>query len=236
MSKPLVVLSGSRSGTNYFLSVYKEMVPDAVVLREVFRKGGDNLPELAELTGMPMTRLAVLGQEEPVALWKILRQAVGSRPLALKIFYYHARPESPIWERFAKEARIVHLLRRRILDTLISRKFAEATGRWITPSDVTSPSRPSFRLDPAEVAAFIAARQDYVRSFRERFRGADIHEIGYEDIAGDPHLCATEIARLTGAAIPDLPLELPIRKQNTWTIPAVVSNYDEIAAFDKSHL
>jgi len=41
---------------------------------------------------------------------------------------------------------------------------------------------------------------------------------------------------LTGAAIPDLPLELPIRKQNTWTIPAVVSNYDEIAAFDKSHL
>jgi len=182
MSKPLVVLSGSRSGTNYFLSVYKEMVPDAVVLREVFRKGGDNLPELAELTGMPMTRLAVLGQEEPVALWKILRQAVGSRPLALKIFYYHARPESPIWERFAKEARIVHLLRRRILDTLISRKLAEATGRWITPSDVTSPSRPSFRLDPAEVAAFIAERQDYVRSFRERFRGADIHEIGYEDI------------------------------------------------------
>ena len=139
MKKPLVVLSGSRSGTNYFLSVFQELAPDAVVLREVFRKGGDSLPELVELTGVSKADLATLGENDPIALWKLIRQAAGARPLALKIFYYHASPQSPIWERLAEEARIVHLLRRRVLDTLISRKLAELTGRWTMPSDAASP-------------------------------------------------------------------------------------------------
>lgn len=237
MTKPLVILSSARSGTNYFLSVLKKMVPEAVVLREVFRKGGDNLPELVELTGRSRAELATLGQDEPIALWELLRQAAGSRPLAVKIFYYHAKPTSPIWERFSEEARIIHLVRRRILDTLVSRKLAEGTGSWMLPRNVAGPSlQPAFRLDPDEVAAFIAERKAYIQAFRHRFRNAEIHEVCYEDIADDPRLCATEIARLTGFPLPDFPLELPIRKQNTWAIQEIVSNYYEIAAFDKSHL
>ncbi len=237
MTKPLVVLSSARSGTNYFLSVFQKMAPDGVVLREVFRKGGDNLPELAELTGLPRSRLVTLGQDDPVALWQMLRKAAGSRPLAVKIFYYHARPGSPIWDRLIDEARIIHLVRRRILDTLVSRKLAEDSGTWFQPSHVDGPpARPEVRLDPTEVATFISERQAYVQSFRERFRNADLHEVSYEDIAADPKLCAERIAQVTGLPMPAFPMQLPIRKQNTWAIPDIVSNYNEIADFDKSHL
>ena len=237
MTKPLVVLSSARSGTNYFLSVFQKMAPNGVVLREVFRKGGDSLPELIALTGMPRSQLVALGQDDPVALWDILRDAAGPRPLALKIFYYHARPSSPIWDRLIDEARIVHLVRRRVLDTFVSRKLAETTGAWFQPADVgTLPARPEVRLDPAELSAFITERQGYVQRFRKRFQDADLHEVSYEDIAADPKLCADWIARVTGLPIPAVPLQLPIRKQNTWAIRDIVSNYDEIAAFDKAHL
>jgi hypothetical protein len=237
MAKPVVVLSSSRSGTNYFLSVFKETVPDAVVLREVFRPGGDSLTETSSLTGVPQDRLAKVGQEEPTILWEMLQRAVGARPLALKIFYYHAKPECSIWDRIAKEARIVHLIRRRVLDSLISRKLAEASGQWIMPSGSSvQTDAPKIHIDPSEARAFINQRQSYVRTFRERFRGADIHEIGYEDISKDPFLCAREIARLVGQPVPSVPLRLPIRKQNTWTNPEIVSNYEEIMALDEFHL
>jgi hypothetical protein len=237
MSKPLVILSSSRSGTNYFLSVVRALAPQAIVLREVFRSGGDSLPELEALTGRPSSELARLGRTEPLVLWEELRRGAGDRPLVLKIFYYHAKPDSPIWERIAAEARIVHLYRRRILDALVSLKLAKASGQWILPSTAaTPPDRPSLTLDPEEVATFIAQRRTYFHSFRERFRGRDIHEVAYEDICDDSRLCAATVANLMGWRQAHEPLELPIKKQNTWATRDVVSNYADVAVFDRTHL
>jgi hypothetical protein len=237
MRKPLVILSSARSGTNYFLSVFRALSPEAVVLREVFRSGGDSLAELETLTGRPRAELARLGQAEPLVLWGELRRGAGQRPLALKIFYYHAKPDSPIWDRIAAEARIVHLYRRRILDALISLKLAELTGQWMMPATAaSSPARPTLTLDPDEVAAFIARRKNHVQSFRERFRGQDIHEVAYEDICEDTRHCARKVADLMGWPHANKPLELPIRKQNYWAARDVVSNYADVAVFDRLHL
>lgn len=235
--KPLVLLSSARSGSNYFLSVVKEMAPHAVVLREVFRAGGDNLPELAQLTGLPKDRLADLGQTAPLELWDRVRQGAGDRPLALKIFYYHAKPESPIWDRIADEARIVHLYRRRVLDTYISLSLAKTTGHWHALKDAPKPETlPKLTLEPGDVAAFISDRQRYVADFRDRFRNADIHELSYEEIAANPQDCAARIACIQGWPLPRTPITPPIRKQNTAAARDIVSNYHEIAEFDRIHL
>lgn len=237
MTKPVVVLSSSRSGTNYFLSVFAEVVPNAVVLREVFRPGGDNLPELAKLTGLSRDRLATIGQDEPTVLWDMLKHAAGARPLAVKIFYYHAAPDSPIWAQIAKDASVVHLVRRRVLDSFISRELAEATGQWFMPSGASHPTQtPQIAINPLAADAFIKQRQTYVRNFRARFRGADIHEIGYEDISDDPLDCAREIARLTQQSLPSVMPRLPIARQKIWSNREIVSNYDEIKALDRQHL
>ncbi|MDJ1017413.1 MAG: hypothetical protein QNJ35_12945 [Paracoccaceae bacterium] len=100
----------------------------------------------------------------------------------------------------------------------------------------SAPSHPVLMLDPEEVAAFIAQRKTYVQSFRERFRDDDIHEIAYEDISRDSRLCAAAIADLMGWSPPEEPLELPIRKQNTRAVRDTVSNYGDIADYDKPHL
>lgn len=234
MSKPFVVLSSSRSGTNYLLSVFHQLQPEACVLREVFRKGSDSLGDMARLTGQPASELQPLARQDPVTLWETLTQAAADRgvPLALKIFYYHQPPSAPFWHRIVGEARIVHLVRRRLLDTFISLKRAEATGEWMRIGDGPKVSVPPITIDRAELTQFVRLRRRYVEEARARFAEADLHEIAFEDIAAHPDLCARALAPLLGVPVP-AGMEIKVRRQNPLPPQATVANYEEVAEFDR---
>jgi len=234
MSKPFVVLSSSRSGTNYVLSVFHQMQPGACVLREVFRKGSDSVPDMVKLTGQPATELQPLAREDPVTLWETLTQAADTahKRLALKIFYYHQPASAPLWHRIAGEAQIVHLVRRRLLDTFISLKRAEATGEWMRIGEGPKTQVPPITVDRGELAQFVRLRQRYVEAARARFSEADFTEIAFEDIAADPALCAEALAPILGVAAPH-DVTIKVRRQNPLPPRETVANYEDIASFDR---
>ncbi len=237
MARPFVILSSSRSGTNYLLAVFAALYPHAVALREVFRNGSDSLPEIRALTGLPPDEVQRLVQDDPVALWEELEMAARAdgRPLALKIFYYHQPKDSPLWDRLAGEATIVHLVRRRILDTFVSLKRAEASGEWMRlgAGQVTEPG--PITVDPSELARFVALRQRYAQDAEDRFAQADFHRLAYEDIADSPIAAAQAVAQLTGGSVPAT-LDISVRRQNTQPLTETVANYDEIAEYDRLYL
>lgn len=237
MARPFVIVSASRSGTNYLLSAFAAVFPDAIVLREVFRKGSDSLPEIEALTGLGAAEARRMATEDPVALWNEIDLAAreAGRPLALKVFYYHQPKDSPLWPRLAAEARVVHLVRRRILDTYVSLKRAEASGEWMRVGGAAPAAVPPITIDAEDLRRFIALRERYAAEAEARFAGADFHRLAYEDIADSAESAAAAVARLAGGRLPRA-VDLPIRRQNTQPLRETVANYDEIAEYDRLYL
>lgn len=233
-TRPLVILSSSRSGSNYALALVRALAPATLILREIFRRKGDNLPELSALIGRSQDDILAEIQDAPDELWTRLTQASESagRNLACKIFYYHQKVDGPLWDRVARDATIVHLIRRRLLDAYVSLQVAQRTGAWIrmgaeNPFRTVEP----FAVDLADLMAFIELRQSHIARFRTRLADAAT-EIYYEDIAAAPSDGARAFAPILNCPIPQT-LEIETRRQNVHALPDLISNYDEIAHLDR---
>ncbi|MEL7301273.1 MAG: hypothetical protein AAFM92_12900 [Pseudomonadota bacterium] len=234
MPKSTILLSSARSGTNFFLAVYKKCFPDDFVVKEIFRRGGDNLDALAEQLGVSREQVIDLQISDPLTLWKRIKQSCesGKSAAVAKIFYYHDAENTALREHFRDNDRVVHLIRRNAFDVFLSERMARKTGQWQEFKRTPAHEVESIELDPEELAAFRQRQTDFVSRAREFFCTADYTEIFYEDIAGSPGECATTLERIYGSLKSPAPKQVGLIRQKKKSNRELVANYDAVKHLD----
>ncbi|MCA0922774.1 hypothetical protein [Pseudooceanicola nanhaiensis] len=232
-----ILVSSARSGTNYFLSVYSKCFPDAFVVKEIFREGGDSLPRLEELLGVGSQRILKMVENNPLRLWRNIKEACAEEeiPALAKIFYYHVEWNAPLWENFRKNDRVIHLIRQNPFDVFLSHKVAQQTGQWqkFARDGEAAPVEPLV-LDPEELSKFIERQGEHIEKTRSFFKDANFSEIYYEDIAKSTEDCVAAISKIFEIDGPKQEVKIPLKRQKSATNQELVANYDEVAMFDKA--
>ena len=208
-----IVLSRSRAGSNLLISLLNSH-PNIHVDREIFSK----------LNGRDYK--------------KVIKRAFGKQPFyvkakGFKIFYYHPLDDKScgIWDNLASldDLYVIHLKRRNILHTLVSRKFAEITDVWSVRSDLPSSSfkkevSVSFTID--ELNQGFKQTKEWEEAGDNAFRNHPLLSIDYEELVNHPTAAFFKLIDFLG--VQQLKLQTKLKKQNTRTLRETVTNYDEL--------
>jgi LPS sulfotransferase NodH len=244
---PFILLATQRTGSSWVQEML-DSHPALKVYSELFLPDARGIP-LWEPSDFEFAASFVEGRARPPAIvtrryWTVvyLRRLFGQdddRIVGFKYMYDQVR-HSPEVLAYAAAARVpvVHLIRRNLLDTVISSKLALASGLYHLPAD----GRPAIpwlaserdgtriRLDPDEVVAELrrlARERRRVRTWLRLSRTPAI-EVEYEALVADPSRFGPILAFL-GVADPD-PSRLASGLTKVRTDPRadVISNYPEL--------
>jgi LPS sulfotransferase NodH len=207
-----IILSRSRTGSNLLVS-FLNSHPNIVTKGEIFvNLNKRNYNEI----------LSEVFSPQPYSV-----KAVG-----FKIFYYHPLDDNSggIWDYLInqKNLRVIHLKRRNILRTLISRKIAEIQDVW-TITDPASPNNNkqksvSFTVNELE-RMFIQTREWETRGDK-MFRDHKLLTIYYEDMIAYPEDNFRRLADLF--AVPYTSPKTNLVKQNPEKISDLLINFEEL--------
>jgi LPS sulfotransferase NodH len=208
-----IVLSRSRTGSNLLISLL-DSHPDIRAEGEIFAKlEGRNYED-------------------------VLRQAWGRQPFnvkakGFKIFYYHPLDDESCGLRddlvSMDDLYVIHLKRRNILRTLVSRKIAGLRDVWLVSSDNSASTdrkdvSVSFTMD--ELNEAFRQTREWEEAADHDFRNHPLLSIAYEDLADGPTAAFRTVTDFLGVRYMQPATEL--RKQNTRTLEETIANYDEL--------
>lgn len=230
-----ILVSSARSGTNYFLSVYRKIFPRDLVLKEIFRQQSDSLNLVADHIGKDPETIVKMANTDQLGLWREIvdrSDAIGQRTIA-KIFYYHTPQDGILMEYFRAHSNVIHLIRRNIFDVYISTILARRTGQWQLLGNHTRSSDPEpFAIDRAEFEDFRRTRIDQTRLARAFFAGSpNYREVFYEDICDRPEDCGRAIGEIFGVD-PASEIRIQQKRQKSLTNSALITNYSDVADLD----
>jgi LPS sulfotransferase NodH len=210
-----IVLGHARTGSNMLLSMLNSH-PRVLAHGEVFARVTPD--------ALQTTVLRTFDRRVPRTV-----TAVGC-----KVFYYHPLGDTSgaLWRELDAVAalHVVHLRRRNVLRTVVSRQIAARRDEWLQ----TRPQAPvpaelkQVSLTPEEVRAAIDRIQDLEREAVERFSATPMLEVAYEELVASP---AAEFRRITEFL--EVPAAEPTGRtlrQNPEPLSALLANYDDLAA------
>lgn len=236
------LLTSARSGSNHFMSVFQQCFRGAIVLGEIFRRAGDSVETISELTGFPAGEILSCIAHDPLRLLEAIERAQRERDapaLFFKVFYYHQPPESALWDRLQSEYSIVHLYRENLFDSFVSSAMAQQSGRWrelkSKAGDESEAPIPSIRVDPVELKAFIDTRLEQARACHAKFAGARYTLVRYSEIAASIDACVAAIAQAAGQPPPRTAVKEVLQKQKRNSNADIVSNYEDVCRFDHAY-
>ncbi len=213
-SRRFIVLSRSRTGSSMlisFLNSHRNIHADG----EIFSK----------LSGR---------HYEDVLARAFSKQPFYVKAKGFKIFYYHPQDDksSDVWDALASldDLHVIHLKRRNILRTLISRKLAGIQDVWSARS--TDPHSGAdgkemvvtFTVD--ELSEGFKQTRGWEQSGDEMFRNHPLVSIYYEDLVNDPDSTFYKVTEFLG--VPYVKPKTQLRKQNTKSMRETVINYEEL--------
>jgi len=158
--------------------------------------------------------------------------------IILKIFYYHPLDDesNSIWNDLSNmnNLYVIHLKRRNILRSLVSRKIAGMKDQWKTTSnDVDNIDDKAVTFSVEELEEAFSETREWERNGDERFKNHPMHSVYYEDLVNNPEATFGTITDFLDlhSVVP----ETKLKKQNTEKLRDLVKNYDELKlAFSKT--
>lgn len=164
------------------------------------------------------------------------KMPVHIKAVGFKIFYYHAHSTSlaPVWEYLQADTRVhvLHIKRRNILKTHLSKKRAELTDSWINLTG--EKQKPvSVKLDIEECRQAFEQTRAWEEKYDQFFVQHPTMEIVYEDLAQAYSTVMGEVQRFLGLDIEEL--QPQTYKQAHQLLSEAISNYGELkSAFQDS--
>jgi hypothetical protein len=212
VDRRFAIISTARTGSNYLAGGLKTS-PSIRMYHEIFaahnRQIGKDFEKAFSTVFQPESRAT---------------QLVG-----FKVFYNHLTPEE--WQKFLtyRDLKVIHLLRRNRLKTVISLEIAFKTGRWTKSRNVGAPVDKRLHLDPAMVLARLEEIEEGEKATRARFAGREMLEVVYEDLVRSPREGFAAIGEFLG--ITDLqPERIRLKKQNPEPLQRLITNFEELEA------
>jgi LPS sulfotransferase NodH len=198
---PFVILGRSRVGSNLLRGLLNGH-PAVTAYGEIFR---DTRSLDWDHTGYFQSGVgAALLRRDPVGF--IDRRVFGRYPrgiraVGFKLFYYHARDgrDAGVWPYLVGRhgLRVLHLKRRNILQTHLSRKRAALTDRWVNTSG--QPEAPiAVELDYEECRKDFEQTRAWEDECDRLFAGHERVDVAYESLAGDYQAEAARIQAFLG--------------------------------------
>lgn len=236
---PFILLTRSRTGSNYLLGLLNSHT-EIITYGEIFsqynyikwdRRG---YPKRGKMVSMM--------QENPINfLERIIFRTYERRVSAVgfKLFYYHAQNKKwqDIWHYFKarKDIKIIHLKRKNILKTHLSKERAMRTGQWVKTNrpKYNSVLFPNFKRNDYAISldyekclrVFIETRQmeNYYYSF---FSDHKTITVTYENLVIDYEKEIKRIQNFLGVNYEIL--RASTRKQSEQSLSSAISNYFDL--------
>jgi hypothetical protein len=153
------------------------------------------------------------------------------RAVGFKLFYYHARAgaQAGVWPWLLdhREIRVIHLKRRNLLETHVSRKRAALTGNWVNTS-----GRPdtavSLTLDYDEVRKDFEQTRAWEAECDSAFARHPLLQVQYEQLASDYMSEARRLESFLG--VEPRVVQPSTFRQSRQSLSATVTNYHELKA------
>ncbi|HZD10817.1 MAG TPA: sulfotransferase [Candidatus Binatia bacterium] len=149
--------------------------------------------------------------------------------VGFKIFYYHARdPEwAPLWQYLQEQEalKVIHVKRRNILETHLSRQRAIRTDNWVNTTGERT-------HNGALALSFEECLKDFeqTRCWEEEhdafFAAHDAIDVIYEELAADRATVMQQVQSFLGLAHQELAPET--YKQSHAPLSAAIANFDEL--------
>lgn len=208
-----IVLTRSRTGSNLVVS-FLNSHPQVFSEGEIFARiqGRDALVRLKSAFG---------------------RQPRHIKAKGFKLFYYHPLDAdgTVLWRELEsmREIRVLHLTRRNVLRTLLSRKIAGMQDKWTaTKYDKSEVLRRRVHFSVQELEEGFRQTREWERVAEARFHAHPMLKVTYEDLVRDPR--QQNARMLEFLALDDLAPSTSLRKQNPEHLGSLIDNYSELKA------
>ena len=207
-----IVLTRSRTGSTMLIS-FLNSHPNIHAEGEIFRKlNGRNYKDILVKT--------------------FARQPCYIKAKGFKIFYFHPIDDDSnnIWDELISldDLWIIHLKRRNILRTIVSRKIASAQEVWATRSakrhSASRNKAVSFTIGELE-QGFKKTRDAEVKGDKE-FSKHPLATVYYEDLVDNPEGEFGKVTEFLGVKC--APPKTHLKKQNPESLKVLIKNYDEL--------
>jgi LPS sulfotransferase NodH len=224
-----VIIGRSRSGSNLLRSLLNAH-PHIEAYGEIFRS--QEAMDWDHIGSLKNDKMQQQLWQDPV---KFINERVfrpypkATAAVGFKIFYYHAQDGSwqTVWPYLEQmtSLRVIHIKRRNILETHLSRKRAEVTDSWVNTGGKTE--KPiAVTLDYADCLADFERTRGYEEEFDGRFAHHPKIEVIYENLAQDYNAEMTRVQEFLG--VPYAPVQPAIFKQSRQTLREAITNYDDL--------
>jgi LPS sulfotransferase NodH len=232
-----IILGRSRTGSNHLRGLLNSH-SQVVVFGELFRNY-DSMDWA--YPGYEQTRRAIeLAQSDPVRFLET--EVFGPLPAetaaaGFKLFYYHAREHG--WDRLwthlqdDHSLRVLHIKRKNILRTHLSREKAQGSGVWVQPQAAGQTNQPRVDSGPVHLD-YQECLDDFVRTraweeeFDAFFSDHPLLEIQHEALAADYQSEMRRVESFLGlrheAVRPDT------HQQSSKPLSISIQNYAELKA------
>ena len=208
-----IILTRSRTGSTLLRS-YLNSHPNIFVEGEIFGR---------------------LRGRDPIAR---LRAAFGRQPLYIrakgfKIFYYHpldARADE-LWDGLEahEDVKVIHLTRRNVLRTLLSRKIAGIERAYVgNRFDAVDPESKRIVMTVSELADGFRQTREWELGAANRFRKHPTLDVTYEELASLPQETFGRVLAFLGQDY--RALRTGMTRQNAESLRYLIRNYDELKA------
>jgi LPS sulfotransferase NodH len=179
--------------------------------------------------------MRALVQHDPVRFVdaKLLgRYPVRTRAVGFKLFYYHARgpKDAPVWTylRERRDVKVIHLTRRNLLETHLSRKRAALTERWVDTAGQPDRAAVAIDLDYDECRKDFEQTRIWEEECGRFFDGHSKLDVHYERLAEDYGAESSRIQAFLG--VPIHSVKPSTFRQAQQPLSAVIANYGDLKA------
>lgn len=228
-----VLLASQRTGSTWVLSALNRD-PRVTTYGELFIAGGRSAPRWAGERDVPhweLHRDEVSDDLEGYLENLVWRERPGVEAVGFKLMYGQAGTYPTLLDHlFDRGGRVIHLVRRNLLDVVVSKEVAVARDVFhALPGDPVAPV--TVRLNAGELPERLAAAEHEVDRHRARLAdlGAPRLEVAYEDLVADPDGGFEALLAFLGLTPPAAPLHSPLRKLVTGSHAEVIENYGTVA-------
>jgi len=226
---PFVVVGRSRTGSNFLRGLLGSH-PQVIILGEILK----NPAAIEWGTERPTApaQAADVYRQDPVAFletYVFSEQPLAVRALGFKLFYYHARAEpwARIWPHLQTRPglHVIHLKRRNILRTHLSRAQAERSDRWVNASGQPEDYRP-IELDYSACLRDFEQTRTWEAAADEYFDGQAMLKIYYEDLVEATQRQVDRLEMFLG--LPRRTLVPQTHRQARLPLAQAIANYPEL--------
>lgn len=149
--------------------------------------------------------------------------------VGFKIFYYHAQEGNwqAVWPYLEQQSaiRVIHMKRRNLLSTHLSRRRAELTDVWVNTSGQAE-QPVVVTLDYEQCLADFQRTRAWEEACDARLAGHPRFELFYEDLAQDNDRAMRRVQHFLD--LDYQPVTPTIFKQSQQTLAQAIANYDEL--------